>query len=294
MTLRHFRIFLELYEERNMTAAAAKLYITQPSVSQALKEMEEHYEAKLFERLSNRLFITEAGEEVYHYASHIVSLASELEGKMKGVNLNKRLMIGANYTVGTFLIHNYIEQFQMIFPQTQVNIRVNKASNLIEMLRNNKLDFILIEERQGEKDLTQKFFQNDRIVFAVSTQHELAQKASIDLKELLSENFLLREKGAGVRDLFDAKMFEQGYKIEPYWESTSTTALIQATKRSYGIGVFPYELVKEEFLIGSLRELNIENLDFSRKLVIALHKNKFLSLEMEEFINIVLANSSLS
>lgn len=287
MTLRHFRIFLTLYEEKNMTAAASKLYITQPSVSQALKEMESHYETKLFERLSNRLYITEAGLEVFHYASYIIRLASELEEKMKSQDGNRKLSIGANYTVGTFLIHDFIEDFHKVRSSTLVNVHVKKAANLLEMLRNNSLDFILIEERPVEKDMIQKFFQNDQIIFAVGPEHKLNDKSCYELKELMSEKFLLREKGAGVRDLFDAKMFEQGYQIEPYWESTSTTALIQAAKRNYGVGVFPYELVKEELCNKGLYEITIKDLDLSRKLVIAYHKNKFLSEDMKEFMNLI-------
>lgn len=291
MTIRHFRIFLALYEEKNMTAAASKLYISQPSVSQALKEMEEHYETKLFERLSNRLYITEAGLEVFHYASYIIRLASELEEKMKGQGVNRKLSVGANYTIGTFLIHDFIEAFRKTHENILVNVHVNKAANLLEMLRNNSLDFILIEERTVEKDMIQTFFQNDRIVFAVGPEHRLNDKSSYELKELTSEKFLLREKGAGVRDLFNAKMFDQGYQIEPYWESTSTTALIQAAKRNYGIGVFPYELVKEELSNKGLCEITINDLDLSRKLVIAYHKNKFLSEDMKAFMKLIVEYS---
>lgn len=292
MTLRHFRIFIALYEEKNMTAAASKLYITQPSVSQALKEMEEHYETKLFERLSNRLHITKAGLELFPYASYIIRLTAELEEKMKGQDVNHKLSIGANYTVGTFLIHDFIEDFHKTQPNTLVNVHVNKASNLLELLRNNSLDFILIEERPVEKDIIQEFFQNDRIVFAVGPKHKRKEKSSYALKELLNETFLLREKGAGVRDLFDSKLYEHGYQIEPCWESTSTTALIQAAKRNYGIGVFPYELVKEELNHKGLFEITIHDLDLSRKLVIAYHKNKYLSEDMKEFMKLIVDSNA--
>lgn len=74
MTLRHLRIFIAVCDEHGMTRAAEKLHITQPSVTQAVRELEEHYGLLLFERLGRRLYLTAAGEELLHYARHIVQL----------------------------------------------------------------------------------------------------------------------------------------------------------------------------------------------------------------------------
>jgi DNA-binding transcriptional LysR family regulator len=76
MTLRHFQIFLKVYDEGGMTRAADKMHISQPSISQAIRELEEHYQARLFERLGKRLFLTAAGQELMHYARHVISLTN--------------------------------------------------------------------------------------------------------------------------------------------------------------------------------------------------------------------------
>ena len=77
-----------------------------------------------------------------------------------------------------------------------------------------------------------------------------------------------------------------GLFIKPYWESTSTTALINAAENNMGIAVLPFQLVKEHIASGSLKEIKVSDMNFSRRLVIAYHKNKFLTSAMQEFIKI--------
>lgn len=110
MMIRHLKIFITVHDELNMTVAANKLFMTQPSVSQAIKELENYYGVVLFERLSRKLYATESGEKLYQYASHIIKLFDDVEDSLKEDALQKKLMIGANYTVGISLIHKYIEK----------------------------------------------------------------------------------------------------------------------------------------------------------------------------------------
>ena len=83
MTLRHIRIFVTVYQCESITKAAEKLHLAQPSVSLAISELEEYYGLRLFDRMSRRIYVTEAGQQFYHYALHISSLFDEMEKGMK-------------------------------------------------------------------------------------------------------------------------------------------------------------------------------------------------------------------
>ena len=286
MTIRHLKIFIAVYNERNMTAAANKLFITQPSVSQAIKELENYYGVELFERISNKLYVTESGKKVYQYAKNIMKLFDELEDGLKENAVKKKLIVGANYTVGAVLIHKYIKNFNSLYPNSEIRVIVNKASILKEMLRKNELDLALIEETKNESDFIEDSFYNDRIVVVADPEHPLFQKNEVTAYDIVNEHLLLREKGAGVRNLFELKMNQIGLVIEPYWESTSTTALINAAEDKIGIAVLPFELVKDHITSGSLKELKVKNMDFSRKLIIMYHKDKFLTSAMKDFVKI--------
>lgn len=286
MTIRHLKIFIAVYNERNMTVAANKLFITQPSVSQAIKELENYYGVELFERISNKLYVTESGKKVYQYAKHIMKLFDELEDGLKENAPKKKLMVGANYTVGVVLIHKYIKKFNSLYPNSEIKVIVNKASILKEMLRKNQLDLALIEEIKNESDFIADFFYNDRIVVVADPEHPLFQQNEVTAYDVVNEHLLLREKGAGVRNLFELKMNQIGLVIEPYWESTSTTALINAAENKIGIAVLPFELVKDHIDSGCLRELKVKDIDLSRKLMVIYHKDKFLTSAMKDFIEI--------
>lgn len=286
MTIRHLRIFLAVYDELNMTVAANKLFMTQPSISQAIKELEDYYGVLLFERLSRRLYVTESGERLYQYATHIIKLFDELEDNLKENAVQKKLTIGANYTVGVALINKYIEEFEKLYPDSEIRVIVNKASILIEMIRKNELDLALIEEVLNESDLIVDYFCDDRIVIVAEPDHHLFAQEQVTAYDIINEHLLLREKGAGVRNLFELRMNEIGLYIKPYWESTSTTALINAAKNKMGIAVLPFLLVKQYIVSGSLKEIKVKDMDLSRKLTIVYHKNKFMTSVMRDFIRI--------
>ncbi len=103
MTLRHLNVFLCVCDEGNMTAAAEKLHIAQPSVSQTIAELEKYYNVKLFERLGRKLFITMAGQKLITYARHIVNLSKEAEEVMREINHNGKIFRDGSIWFGSHL-----------------------------------------------------------------------------------------------------------------------------------------------------------------------------------------------
>lgn len=285
-TLRHLKIFAAVCDERSMTAAARRLFMTQPSVSQAIKELEREYGVILFERLARKLYVTEPGEAMYRYARHIIKLCEEMEDSLRQSSRQQRLKVGANYSVGAALIHNYVRAFEKLHPDAEISVTVNKSSVLVDMLRKNELDLALMEEVQDIPDLVEEFFYDDRIVVVAAPDHPFAISGKASADGIARERLLLREKGVGVRNLFELRMNELGLRIEPYWESTSTMALINAAENCLGIAVVPLLLVDKRLAEGNLVEIKPPGLDLSRKLVIAYHKNKYLTPAMHDLMAI--------
>lgn len=286
MTNRHLNIFITVCNEGSMTRAANKLFMTQPSVSQAIKELESYYDVRLFERLSRKIFVTDAGRNLYEYASHIVSLYVKAEDSLKRNGLRKNLSIGVNYTVGAVLIHRYIREYRALYTDAKVSIYVNKSSDLVKMIRKGELDFALTEEVNHEFDLVQRAFYKDRIVIVASPAHSIFNHNKITVEDIIKEDLLLREKGAGVRNLFEAKMSDWGFPVNPIWESTSTTALVKAAENNFGLAVLPMQLVQQELAAGTLKEVVVKDLNLDRKLMVVYHRNKLLTDYMQDFVNL--------
>ena len=143
-----------------------------------------------------------------------------------------------------------------------------------------------LEEIKNKSDLVEDVFYNDRIVIVAHPKHHLFSKKEVTAHDVVNERLLLREKGSGVRNLFELRMNQIGLFFKPYWESTSTTALINAAENNIGIAVLPFQLVKDRIILGYLKELKIKDMDFSRKLTIVYHKNKLLTSAMKDFIKV--------
>lgn len=285
MTLRHLTIFITVYKTLNMTSAAKKLYMTQPSVSQAIKELENFYEKKLFERLSQKLYITEAGHCLYEYANKILALNEESITKLRSENIIEKIRVGGNYTMGINMLGDISDDFYMSHPKIEINVIINKTSFIKDLLRNNELDLALVEESFTDTDMIQQQFYQDRVVAVVSPSHTLAGADTVFLSDIAHERFLTREKGVGAREMFEGIMVSNGYPFAPIWESISATSLINECKKNVGIAILPYEAVKEQLMRGELMELHIKDVNLSRNLVIMFHKSKCLTANIQSFID---------
>ena len=109
MTIRHLKIFLTVAETGKMSLAAKQLYLTQPTISQAIRELEEHYNTRLFDRLSKRLYITEEGKHLMDLAQIAVRAFDELEHQMQSEAKIEHFRIGATVTVGSCLLPSLLE-----------------------------------------------------------------------------------------------------------------------------------------------------------------------------------------
>lgn len=293
MTVRHLKIFCTVYLCGNMTAAAKALFMTQPSVSQTIRELESHYEVKLFERLYHRLYPTTAGERLFQYAKNILDMMDEMDQGIKEEQTNPQLRIGLFFTAG-MLAHPWLQKFREQHPNTRTRISVYKGSVLKQMLRNSELDFAVMEEIGMEEDLRQELFTEDRLVAVTAKDDPLLEHIPITAETLLNQPLLLREKGAGVRDQVDAQLRDSGYLIEASWESASSLVLLNAAANGEGIAILPYELAKSSLEQKSVAEVPVVGLDFRRRMGITWHKDKYITSLMQDFIDIIKASGTLT
>ncbi|MBR4695958.1 MAG: LysR family transcriptional regulator, partial [Selenomonadaceae bacterium] len=145
MTLRHFQIFLKVYDEGGMTRAAEKMHISQPSVSQAVRELEEHYKVRLFERLGKRLFLTAAGQELMHYARHVTNLTNQAESALRGYSLLSPLRIGATLSIGESIFISLLQHLKEKVPGQPIFSRIHNTATLEQYLLQDELDIALVE-----------------------------------------------------------------------------------------------------------------------------------------------------
>lgn len=287
MTLRHLKVFHTVCKHKSMTLAAKELYLTQSAVSQTIRELEEHYGTVLFERFPRRIELTETAKALDKIAADILLSYNEIDSQVAMAATGGILRVGANLSAGTALIHDYLATFEQLHPQTKVTVMVTRGSVLLPKLLENELDLVLMETPSDSSEFIVEPFYDDRIIFIGPSDSPLADKKKVSLKQIVSENLLLREQGAGVRNQFDQIMQSKGISVTPVWESSSNTALVKAVMHGRGIAVVPYLLVKDDLEAGRIREIHVQDVSLARKLSIVCHKKKHLNPLLRDFMDII-------
>lgn len=276
MTIRHLRIFLAVCDTGSMTKAADQLFMSQPSVSQAVREMEEHYGVKLFDRISKKIFLTEQGQRVLQYGRHIVSLMDEMEAAVGDWDGQGTLKVGTSITIGTYLLPRCVNAMGKLFPQLQVEALIGNSERIERCVLENEIDFGVIEGAAHSPYIISESFAGDRLVLICPRGHAFEGREDVEFASLQKENFILREKGSAGREIFDGLAAAHELDLKILWQSASNQAIIHGVKEGLGISILPYFLVQESLERGETAEFKIKGLTLNRKFSVIYHRNKFL------------------
>ena len=163
MTLHHLRVFIKVAECGSVSAAARECHLAQPTVSQLIKELEDFYAARLFERLSKRLYITEEGRRLLSRAKEVAGAYERLEYDMSPDKRRDRLRIGSSVTVGMCLMPSLVKRFGAARPETEIYSYVNNTQTIERMLLGSELDVAVVEGRVRSKDLLSFHCRDDYV-----------------------------------------------------------------------------------------------------------------------------------
>lgn len=281
MTLRHFQILLYVHDEGGMTRAAEKLHISQPSVSQAIRELEEHYGTRLFERLGKKLFLTTAGDELLQYARHIAGLVDQSESAMRDFAKGSPLRIGATLSVGESVFIPLLDSFRKSCGQ-RVFSYIHNTATLEKALLNDELDLALVEGTIHSPYLKESPFMADELVFLAAPESKLPH-TSDDLARL---EFITREEGSGTREIFMRIMAEKGLTPRIVATYNNSESIKQAVMAGFGVAVLSERVAQRELMAGELIKFAIPGISFTRSFRIVCHINKYLTPAMERFIGL--------
>lgn len=277
MTLRHLKIFLCVAQSGGMTAAAQKLYVSQPTVSQAISELEKYYGVRLFERLSQKLYITEDGQKMLYYARHIIDTFTDMENVMKETGKNPQLNIGCSVSVGTYLVNRLLDMAEERLKNCRVNVTVDNTSRIEKMILSNEADIGIVEGVVTDPDLVINPVCEDKLVLVSGKNHRLAGRKDLKLSDLEGENFISREHGSTDRNQLERLLDEHKIALNRCWHCSNTEAIKNAVMHGRGITAISSMLVEKECAAGELVMLDVEGLPVIRTINLIYHKNKYIS-----------------
>ncbi len=294
MTLRHLRIFVEVCRTGSITKAAESLHLSQPAVSLAIRQLEDYYGILLFDRISKKLYLTESGNKMLSYASHIIESFDDMETQLKNWDSAGTLRIGSSISTGTQMLPQLVRRFNLRFPQIRTQVLIDNSRIIEDKVLTNQLDLALVESLSYSPDIVCIPFYTDQLIVIAAPKHPLTQSPECMVKALADYPVLLREPGSGTREVVDALLVTAEVQITPLWESTSTRSIINAVKENIGISILPYELVKNEIQSGAIAGLPLTPPLPNRTCSIIHHRNKYLTPSAQAFIAVCLEYSNLS
>lgn len=287
MTIRHLRIFVAVAETKKMSAAAERCYISQPTVSQAIRELEEHYQVRLFERFSKKLHITEAGEQLLRYAYTVLSQFDLLESNMSEYHAQNQIRLGATMTVGGCLFSNVLNDLRQLYPDLQTYSYIANTATIEKMLLDSELDVGLVEGKISSPFLVTIPVVDDFLVLAMAQDHPLASREEITLQDLSSCEFVLRERGSGTRQLFESYLMDHNIPFKLAMEATCLDAIKNAVLYNGYVTAISVRFLEPEIRRQQIHIVRNLTSDWNRSFYLVYHKDKYVSPPMNSLRDIM-------
>ena len=284
MTIRHMRIFIQVYQAQNVTKAAQLLHMTQPAVTRAIQELERYYGVQLFDRVNRHLVVTETGRELFQQAVHIVDSFDSLEKELHNWDTLGVLRVGASITIGNHLLPRLITRFQQQLPHIRLDAEICNSAALQAALMESRLDLALIENTVDHPDLLTRAFSHDHLTLITPPDHPLVHQPQVSLADLTRYPFIMREPGSAGRTFVDHCFAANNIVVRPAVISVSTQAIVQCVHAGVGIALLPDQLVVEDVAAGRVCACSIADAPFVRQHFIVWHRSKYVSPLMQRFM----------
>jgi DNA-binding transcriptional LysR family regulator len=288
MADRRLQVFYTVAKQLSFTKAAELLYMTQPAVTFQVKQLEEHFSTRLFERSHGRISLTPAGELVMGYADRILSLSGEMDarvGEMTG-QVTGPLMIGASTTIAEYQLPRLLGEFKQRFPQVQARLTVANSETIESKVADHTLDVGLIESPSHNLNLSTQACCDDELVMICAPTHPLATKCDVTPKQLAEQPYVSREQGSGTREVIDQYFRQNGINPDDLhieMELGSREAIKGAVEAGLGIAILSSSTIIKEVKLGDLVAVRLDPPLF-RQLSMVHAPEKFRSKLLDSFI----------
>ncbi len=278
LTLRQLKVFESVARHLSYSRAAEELHVTQPTVSMQIKQLEDNISLPLFEQLGKRIYLTEAGRELYQYSRLISQQLSDMEvalDELKGMErgkLNISVVTTANY-FATHLLAKFCQRYSGV----TVSLNVSNRETVLKQLSDNLIDLAIMGQPPDGLDIDSESFMENPLVVIAPPDHPLCQERKIPVQRLEKEIFLVRESGSGTRGAMERFFAEHQIKINKGMETDTTEAIKQAVQAGMGLGIMSQHTAELELETNRLRILDVQGFPIIRYWHVVNRKNKRLS-----------------
>ncbi len=286
MSDRRLQVFHTVAGVLSFTRAAEKLNMTQPAVTHQIRQLEEDFNTRLFDRTNNKISLTVAGECVLQYAERIMSLYGEMHESVKTLTGDTAglVTLGASTTIAEYMLPGLLGDFRQRFPGAQIRLRVANTDAVVNMVADNTIDLGIVEGEVENKHLVVDNCQIDEMLVLMPLAHPLAEQSAVRPAQLREYPFILREDGSGTRSVIAGYLkrcdLHEDQLNRPF-ELGSTEAIKGAVQAGMGLSIVSAATVAKELALGLLVALPL-NPPLLRPYYFVRQRQKFRIYLMDE------------
>ncbi len=289
MADRRLQVFHTVARLLSFTKAAETLHMTQPAVTFQIRQLEEYFNTRLFDRTHNRISLTAAGERVYEYSEKIITLYGEMDSRVRELtgDVSGILIVGASTTIAEYVLPNLLGAFQARCPGVNIRLSVSNSLGVVHMVENNTVDVGIVESPVTNKNLAVEVCWDDELMFICPPNHPFAKKDLLPVQELMNLPFLCREEGSGTREVIN-EYFESNkisaHDLNLCMEFGSPEAIKSAVEAGLGVSLVSRATVGKELKLKTLEALPLAPV-LKRPFSFVHQRQKFRLRAVEEFMN---------
>ena len=264
-TLKQIAVFDAIADAGNVSLAAERVALSQSAASMSLAELEKALGKPLFERQGKHLVLNHWGHWLRARARNLLHDAREIESGFSGQHLvSGELALGASQTPAEQLLPQLISRLDSEFPQLRVPLMIDNTEHIIDALLRYHLDLGVIEGRCDDVRIQQEAWCSDYLVIVAGRHHPYSQHERVSLAQLEEAMWVLRERGAGTREIFDSAIHGRLQTLNVWREYSHVPVLIAMVSANSYLSCLPYRSVITQIEAGELVRLNVPELDMAR------------------------------
>lgn len=281
----HLQVFVAVCDKKNFSRAAESLHMTQPAVSQYIKQFENEIGTRLLERNNKKVELTKAGEVVLHHVKEMLAVYSRM--KILVDDLMQKavgpIAIGASYTFGEYVLPGILANLQQKFPEIEPAVFIGNTKNVTDRTASRQLDIGIVEGEVENKKLKVEKLADDRMMVVVPSGHPLAERRISSLQALQDETWIVREEGSGTREMTEKMFAERGFHPKKRMSFGSTQVIKEAVEAGLGVTFLSNWVIDKEMRLGTLKTLNIDGFPFIRQFSLIKQATPYQTRAVEVF-----------
>jgi DNA-binding transcriptional LysR family regulator len=295
MTLRQFEVFLAVARARSFRRAADMLHLSQPALSQHVRELEGALGARLFDRLGRAVHLTEAGRILEDHATRLFATLTDAQhaiAELQGLDRGT-LAIGASTTPGIYLLPGVLGVFRQRHPGIAVTLQMGNSEQIESLVRAGELDLGLIGDR-GRSPVEESLAASltDELMLVVGAAHAWARRRDIRPEELAIQPLLVREPGSGTRQVTERALAGAGVPYRAGMVLEHTEAIKRGVVAGLGVAFLSIHAVRQELATGQLHALRVRGLRIKRHFHLIHHRRRQLSAAARALMELLSTTAS--